>query len=438
MPRSQILLTFLYISYSITNIDGFSSTYLPRARIAITSIDSNVMRDPRSLYSNPQPRSGRRFRNRCVAWGKPKTSSTDVGSQSEKVKAMAAFVSIQLLEMVMREAMKEDGESTIDLESVERLTKALQMSSQTSSETPTKISDKAEGTDKVKDVDTQIQESPVEETNKISDLDSSIPLENAGKTNSPSSVTKEDNSVSDTTKVQAGEALSVKEEKIEVPDIAKATLPKSDPVIIRQALEVVQSDIPPLRPESVPKKSESGVEDNKHDSILLEPIKEDSEAVEERSLQSSDSDGIDIVSDVDVKKVDESFQRRLLEQKLKIDAKELKAKKGESTISNIVSNRCEDDPGSSNLTSERSPQIISERRVETIVALRQPKSAEEECKLAKKYAEIANLEDRAYALLLDLGMVDVNKNPKDSSYDHSKDDEYCEQRFREIQDPESI
>ena len=76
-----------------------------------------------------------------------------------------------------------------------------------------------------------------------------------------------------------------------------------------------------------------------------------------------------------------------------------------------------------------SPPIISERRVETIVALRQPKPTEEESKLAEKYANMESLEDRAYALLCDLGMIEEHKDPRDPSYDHSKDDDFCEQRF---------
>lgn len=63
------------------------------------------------------------------------------------------------------------------------------------------------------------------------------------------------------------------------------------------------------------------------------------------------------------------------------------------------------------------------------MALRQPKSKDEESKLAEKYAKMDSLEDRAYAVLCDLGMIEEHKDPRDPSYDHSKDDELCEQRF---------
>jgi hypothetical protein len=58
-------------------------------------------------------------------------------------------------------------------------------------------------------------------------------------------------------------------------------------------------------------------------------------------------------------------------------------------------------------------------------ARKQPKSPEEEAKLAAKYGSMS-IEDRAFAILTDLGMVEMSPNPDDPNYDHSQDDEYCE------------
>jgi hypothetical protein len=72
---------------------------------------------------------------------------------------------------------------------------------------------------------------------------------------------------------------------------------------------------------------------------------------------------------------------------------------------------------------------ISESRLKSIIeARRQPKAFDEESKVAEKYAKMS-VEDRAFAILYDLGMVDENKDPRDPSYDHSVDDDICEHSY---------
>jgi len=39
--------------------------------------------------------------------------------------------------------------------------------------------------------------------------------------------------------------------------------------------------------------------------------------------------------------------------------------------------------------------------------------------------DIDDLGERAFAILCDLGMVDVSPDPANSDYDHAYDDEYC-------------
>jgi hypothetical protein len=77
--------------------------------------------------------------------------------------------------------------------------------------------------------------------------------------------------------------------------------------------------------------------------------------------------------------------------------------------------------------SQLSISKISERRLKSIIeARRQPKSIDEEASIAKKYAKMS-VEDKAFAILFDLGMIDVNIDPLDPSYDHDDDDDICEQ-----------
>jgi hypothetical protein len=43
---------------------------------------------------------------------------------------------------------------------------------------------------------------------------------------------------------------------------------------------------------------------------------------------------------------------------------------------------------------------------------------------SSKYAEIQDPGEKAYQILVDLGIVEVTPDPEDPSYDSSKDDEY--------------
>lgn len=63
--------------------------------------------------------------------------------------------------------------------------------------------------------------------------------------------------------------------------------------------------------------------------------------------------------------------------------------------------------------------------VEIMKARQQPKSPEEEAALASKYGAM-ELGERAFAILVDLGMIDLHPDPDDTSRDTSKDDEDVE------------
>jgi hypothetical protein len=58
------------------------------------------------------------------------------------------------------------------------------------------------------------------------------------------------------------------------------------------------------------------------------------------------------------------------------------------------------------------------------LARQQPKSYKEAIVLKSRYAAMSP-EDRAFEILNDLGMVEKNPNPNDPGYDHSKDDKLC-------------
>lgn len=58
-------------------------------------------------------------------------------------------------------------------------------------------------------------------------------------------------------------------------------------------------------------------------------------------------------------------------------------------------------------------------------ARQQPKSAEEEAALASKYG-VMDLEERAFNILADLGIIELHPDPEDPNRDTSKDDEDME------------
>lgn len=64
------------------------------------------------------------------------------------------------------------------------------------------------------------------------------------------------------------------------------------------------------------------------------------------------------------------------------------------------------------------------REQEILKARQQPKSGKGEELDAARY-ELMSLEDRAFAILYDLGMIEIHENPNSIDYDHSNDDEYC-------------
>lgn len=56
-------------------------------------------------------------------------------------------------------------------------------------------------------------------------------------------------------------------------------------------------------------------------------------------------------------------------------------------------------------------------------ARRQPKPPEVEAELAARYGSM-DLEERAFAILVDLGMVEITLDPSSPDYDNSKDDDF--------------
>ena len=60
--------------------------------------------------------------------------------------------------------------------------------------------------------------------------------------------------------------------------------------------------------------------------------------------------------------------------------------------------------------------------VDIALARQQPKSTEEERRLMEKYGNIEDLEERAFNILVDLGMVDLHSDPSSLMLESEEDD----------------
>ena len=65
----------------------------------------------------------------------------------------------------------------------------------------------------------------------------------------------------------------------------------------------------------------------------------------------------------------------------------------------------------------------AKRKAAIAEARRQPKAPEEERKLQEKYAAIENLSEKAFAIKLDLGIIELTPDPSDPNYDDTYDNE---------------
>ncbi len=465
MSSSQLLSSIMCISYLCSAANGFTPVFRPTTPTQSCGV-------PVRGHHEVINRKG--ITNLGATKGRSKAPDTAIASSSDKVKEMASFLSIQLLEKVMAEAMKPEGEGTMDLEAVERITQALQTTTESPSKTSTPASEATSDGTKTDDVSLSEEETPTmksDETTEATLYAPPVTTETEPDEVPLPPITDSDSATIASEKTVSTETIPETVEEEVVPPVPEpvASAPPL-PEIVRKPLEVIESNILPLRPESIPQRTDPIAEDEQVEETIEEVVvaatpteeeKEEAIIEEESSPEEPVAEESDESAEEELerKKAQESFQRRLLQQKLVFDKKaaarieteedaeapesndEEETQKGEFTITDIVSPETPQEepeppkaePESPNLTKRSSSSTIPlselERRVETIVNLRQPKSTDEESKLAEKYGQMENLEDRAFTLLLNLGMIKEHEDPKDSAYDHSNDDDLCDQRY---------
>ena len=112
----------------------------------------------------------------------------------------------------------------------------------------------------------------------------------------------------------------------------------------------------------------------------------------------------------------EAEAKRVQEALMKVK-KELEAKQRA-----LLANRLEREERARALIRDRQEQIEAVKRA-VEEARKQPKSEEEETQLADRYGAM-ELGEKAFAILVDLGMVEVSPDPSSPDYDSSRDDKY--------------
>lgn len=111
MLSSQLLSSFLCIGCLLFIVNGFATIRTPLSRIAsYNPLSSDVVSQPRPFHLS----NSRSDRGHVYLLAAKRTSKSSVRTSSEQVKEMAAFLSVQLLEKVMAETMKPEGESKMD------------------------------------------------------------------------------------------------------------------------------------------------------------------------------------------------------------------------------------------------------------------------------------------------------------------------------------
>ncbi len=352
---------------------------------------------------------------------------------SEKIHEMAAFLAVQLLEVTMKEITNEEGESNVELDDMQRLVEVLQgpltelkqvQDNGTGNaaeellgiEATTKLDPPTIPTGEMKQNDEEESKESVWESNE----------ESTPKSLAPKSATTELNET-DESLLSLLNKLENKESIVGATDSTTTTTPPMSPIELRipavistafgRPLEVIASNIDPLR--QMPKR-------NSHQKRDPEPSVVSATSQEKKQPQPKIDD-----KTVFQKSSNPSISRDATECN-NTDNEEssinktthlptTESAKGESV--DLIRDLLSQPPSK---PSPLSISKISESRLKSIIeARRQPKPLDEETNVAGNYSKLS-LEDRAFAILFDLGMIEENKDPQDPSYDHTDDDEFCE------------
>lgn len=239
---------------------------------------------PQSLRKNHLP-----VASSLYATVEPQTSKTNItsDSSSQKVQEMASFLCVRLVQTVMTKALAEEGES-MDLEALETLTAALQGSNKSKDNNDKSATADIESAEATKSDDIEAPEPKLDdaEETKIESLATENELPEAA----PLSLdTPEGEEYITSDLVDEGwdpydddhpDGFSTqKEEEADIYPEGSVPLPRAEtPTYVVSPLEVVESNVVPLRPSSIPQKNTPTLVTKDEDMNVIAVAKEEEQS----------------------------------------------------------------------------------------------------------------------------------------------------------------
>jgi hypothetical protein len=275
---------------------------------------------------------GRRPRLRAATKDSFKSSTTNSSGSSGKIQEMAFFLSIKLLETVMTESMKEDWESKVDREAIQRLTEAQQR--KTASETEQATKDEFDTTASSNGVGDAIDKDRLDRSGITTKKSTSAAANTIIEKTNPEVLNKPDDTEDyrDISKVETSNESSLPSQILDPNSVSASSVE----MIKCLPLEIIASDIRPLRPSSVPQRKSitEVVKVTRSEKSIVKGIEVEASDKETQKIENSNQ--IDTTYILERKKAEELFQRKLLKKKFELDARtRLNDNDGDSSLKDI-------------------------------------------------------------------------------------------------------
>ena len=336
ITKTQALPLLLGLGLLLCMSEGFVGMHriLPVSQNNVVT-DATIERLPQSLRRNHLP-----IASSLYATVESQASTTSAIS-SERIHEMAAFLCVRLVQTVMTKAMTGDGES-MDLEALERLTTALEGSNKSTSEDDgDKSTSSLSSTSEIDSVEstlsTDVEEpEPKLEESKETEMEP-LAMENELPEVAPLALDTPEEEESITSDLvdegwdpyddHQNDFSAHKEEESDIFPEGSVPLPRAETqTYVVSPLEVVESNVVPLRPSSIPQKKTLTVvseeEDMKVTAVTAE--EEDEQGAPLESVAALEEEKTEVLVDATqvsaALRAEELFQRKLMKRRFEMDA----------------------------------------------------------------------------------------------------------------------
>ena len=336
MRKTQALPLLLGLGLLFCVAEGFVGMHgiLPVSQNTVVR-EATIERLPQPLRRNHLP-----IASSLHATVESQTSTTSAIS-SERIHEMAAFLCVSLVQTVMTKAMTGEGES-MDLEALERLTAALQGSNKSTSEDDgDKSTSSLSSTPEIDSVESTLSTNveapePKLEESKETEIEP-LATENELPEAAPLALdTPEEEESITSDLVDEGwdpyddhhnDFSARKEEESDIYPEGSVPLPRAEtPTYVVSPLEVVESNVVPLRPSSIPQKKTLTVIPEKDDmKVAAVAVEQDDEqGAPLESVAALEEEKTEVLVDATqvsaALRAEELFQRKLMKRRFEMDA----------------------------------------------------------------------------------------------------------------------